>query len=151
MPNSLILLNHYILSNASQKIRQWALKLPSNTMKTTTTTKAMPKAMTEAKAKTETETTMKAMTKDEGEGESEGESHDDEDEDEDEGERRRTKTTTTTKTKTMTIISCGLYHIFISVIQSKFHSTVSRSTTIKGSIFLSSVSTIIGDVKDGWW
>ena len=28
MPNSLKLLNHYILSNAPQKIRQWALKLP---------------------------------------------------------------------------------------------------------------------------
>ena len=27
MPNSLKLLNHYILSNAPQKIRQWALKL----------------------------------------------------------------------------------------------------------------------------
>ena len=27
MPNSLKLLDHYILSNAPQKIRQWALKL----------------------------------------------------------------------------------------------------------------------------
>ena len=28
MPNSLKLLNHYILNNAPQKIRQWALKVP---------------------------------------------------------------------------------------------------------------------------